>query len=672
MKRALLAFAYFVLLSVAGRAYADAAQPPSYGIAAGWPGGPGQVMLQQIISPTLNALSLSPLTATVGSSYTGTISGDTAGSTLTLSNNDGGLFSLSGHTLTGSGFSAGAASIAVTETLTGATNTPKTTPFTITVSAMPSYSTNGVMFSSALSAMTTGSSPLATSAGTVADTSHFTYFAEVRWSGGNSTLWNESTTAETNILSSKLLSGDGAENLPGLGMLSDHTAGLYAQWRTNLGDSVADAHSDQSHSCIMPFFSSLPFYDGNWHRIELTGNLTSSGTTKDTVLYFDETMEAQNCQYAVGGPMLMGIAERPFTVRDFMQGQNSGGRIEFGDVFVDFATDAICMDSSTPIVRNGTSYACSAADTIPANLLKKFWNNGPVDLGSNGSNVFGRQPEIFLGHGATKSSWMTNLGSVTNLTTNGILYDAFYGPGATPTPHKAYVKWAKTDDKDPTTATSMVAQWGPETPPAGDLIVLIWYGIDTGGVDKGFGTICGTGFTLVEYAAPNSADGSSSTTCSKVSTGSEPTSYTSGTFVVVNRGLRWALLDIGQATGIRGHGQAAPTSCCNGGLSVLPSGQVTGAVAGDTILQIAGTYNNSGTGPGGTRNAVIVPDGGDVVLSAPITNQAGNSPQLTVTQEFQTSSGSTPVRTFTGTTGSPSGAAENDWSKITTLDIQPN
>ena len=64
-------------------------------------------------SPTLQALSLSPLTATAGSTYTGTLSGDTAGSALNLSNNDGGLFSLSGHTITGSGLTAGSASIAV-------------------------------------------------------------------------------------------------------------------------------------------------------------------------------------------------------------------------------------------------------------------------------------------------------------------------------------------------------------------------------------------------------------------------------------------------------------------------------------------------------------------------------------------------------------------------------
>lgn len=133
MKRLFLASACTALMAAAGVAHAAA--PPSYGIALGWPGAPGQVTVQQIASPTLQALSLSPLTATAGATYTGTVSGDTAGSTLTLSNNDGGLFSLSGHTITGSGLTAGSASIAVTETLAGSTNTPKVTPFTLTVSA---------------------------------------------------------------------------------------------------------------------------------------------------------------------------------------------------------------------------------------------------------------------------------------------------------------------------------------------------------------------------------------------------------------------------------------------------------------------------------------------------------------------------------------------------------
>jgi hypothetical protein len=86
-----LGVAFFVVLACGAHADArvDDSAPPSYGVAAGWPGGAGQVTVQQIANPTLNLLSLSPLTATVGSTYTGTISGNTAGSTLTLSNNDG-------------------------------------------------------------------------------------------------------------------------------------------------------------------------------------------------------------------------------------------------------------------------------------------------------------------------------------------------------------------------------------------------------------------------------------------------------------------------------------------------------------------------------------------------------------------------------------------------------
>lgn len=128
---------HFLMFGGSAAAYgaARAAAPSSYGIALGWPGGPGQVTASPPSAPTLQALSLSPLTATAGSTYTGTITGQTAGSTLALTSNAGGKYSLSGTTVTGTGLTAETDTIQVTETLAGATNTPHQNNFNIVVSA---------------------------------------------------------------------------------------------------------------------------------------------------------------------------------------------------------------------------------------------------------------------------------------------------------------------------------------------------------------------------------------------------------------------------------------------------------------------------------------------------------------------------------------------------------
>jgi hypothetical protein len=76
---------------------------------------------------TLGTLTLSPLTATAGSLYTGSIATKTAGSTITASSSDGTSLTVSGSTLTGTFTTAGTPTINLTETLAGASNSPHTT-----------------------------------------------------------------------------------------------------------------------------------------------------------------------------------------------------------------------------------------------------------------------------------------------------------------------------------------------------------------------------------------------------------------------------------------------------------------------------------------------------------------------------------------------------------------
>jgi hypothetical protein len=79
---------------------------------------------------TLNALTISAATATAGMPYTGTVSGQTAGSTLSLSGAGAAGLSISGATISGTPTSTGA--VNVVETLVGAT--PRTTNGLVTVS----------------------------------------------------------------------------------------------------------------------------------------------------------------------------------------------------------------------------------------------------------------------------------------------------------------------------------------------------------------------------------------------------------------------------------------------------------------------------------------------------------------------------------------------------------
>lgn len=84
-------------------------------------------------APTLTALTLSPSTAIIGTAYSGTVTGKTAGSVLSLSGAGAAGLSVTGTAVTGTPTTAGAVNII--ETLAGATNTPNTSSGVLTVAA---------------------------------------------------------------------------------------------------------------------------------------------------------------------------------------------------------------------------------------------------------------------------------------------------------------------------------------------------------------------------------------------------------------------------------------------------------------------------------------------------------------------------------------------------------
>jgi hypothetical protein len=84
-------------------------------------------------SVALNALTLSPTTATVGAAYSGTVSGKTSGSTLALSGAGAAGLTVSGSTVSGTPTTPG--TVSIIETLAGATGSPRTSSGVITVAA---------------------------------------------------------------------------------------------------------------------------------------------------------------------------------------------------------------------------------------------------------------------------------------------------------------------------------------------------------------------------------------------------------------------------------------------------------------------------------------------------------------------------------------------------------
>lgn len=94
-------------------------------------------------SPTLNALTVSPATATTGVAYSGSVTGRTADSTLSLTG--AGAAGLTANNSTGAitGTPTTAGAVNVVETLAGATNSPRTSSNLITVAVASSLSIAG-------------------------------------------------------------------------------------------------------------------------------------------------------------------------------------------------------------------------------------------------------------------------------------------------------------------------------------------------------------------------------------------------------------------------------------------------------------------------------------------------------------------------------------------------
>lgn len=100
-----------------------------------------QSAVTNVVSPTLKALTVSSTSGTVGASYTGTITGLTAGSAVTLTGAGAAGLAVSGSSITGTPTTVG--SVNIVETLAGYSNSPRTTSSAITISGAAALAISG-------------------------------------------------------------------------------------------------------------------------------------------------------------------------------------------------------------------------------------------------------------------------------------------------------------------------------------------------------------------------------------------------------------------------------------------------------------------------------------------------------------------------------------------------
>lgn len=98
-----------------------------------WPSS-GEVLWHDTTAPALGTLTMGPLTAAVNTAWTGTITGLNAMSEFTVSAPGATGVTQSSNTVTATWAAAGAKQVIVTESDPEATNSPKATTFTVTVS----------------------------------------------------------------------------------------------------------------------------------------------------------------------------------------------------------------------------------------------------------------------------------------------------------------------------------------------------------------------------------------------------------------------------------------------------------------------------------------------------------------------------------------------------------
>ena len=448
------------------------------------------------------------------------------------------------------------------------------------------------------------------------------------------------TSSFTDFISPTETASDTSETLPGgPDFVWDNGAGNYGTFRLNNSDASGNT---AGHSCN--FNGHYPdLQDNAWHSYYGAFSGGNTGSAKFLAVYRDGVLIGQGCTYGQTTAMLLGIASRGWQVRNSVQNLQGKGVMEFGDIIVDWSVAPVCV-STGPITINGISYTCpGGANTMPAAIQALFYSAlGSVDF-TKVPKVFGHTPQILLTGGP--SGYLTNKGTVTNLTTHGTLFTAATGPSSTAS-GRAYVNWGY-PGLITASSTSATTDSGGNSIPQNSLILLREDLTDTSGVTA-HNPATPTGFTLIASLTPCGSNNPVTTTIwGKIASASESGAYglswTTGNVQVSS----WTLYDV----------QGAPTASvaaaidavasqgngCTTNTTSLTAPTVTPSATNDTLLSLYTGWSNA--------DSLATPAGQDRVVS--MAEQAKS--YVTATEEYLTTTAATGTRTATVTSDSGNG-----------------
>lgn len=164
----------------------------------------------------------------------------------------------------------------------------------------------------------------------------------------------------------------------------------------NASDNIRFVGNNSSHTNILNIASNAVITDSEWHHVAFNIDMANIA---NTYLYIDDASDTfSNNLYTDD---LLGLAS-PANV-----GDNSAGTLKMNADLADFW------------LNSGTNIDLS----VEANRRKFIDASGrPVDLGADGSQPTGSQPEVFLS--GDTANWHTNKGTGGGFTENGALTDA--------------------------------------------------------------------------------------------------------------------------------------------------------------------------------------------------------------------------------------------------------
>lgn len=491
-------------------------------------------------------------------------------------------------------------------------------------------------------------SPLATSSGAVPATPHFTMSYWVRGvpllattGSGN----RGDTYGFLDHVSNIEVPGTNAEAFPAIDQVWDN--GTTKLYRLNIGSTPQATGLQSSYNCNANI-SSLIATD--WVHVVTSFDGTVSGSAKGFAAYVNGvqqgsggcTVTANSGSSAFGGGEFDVGVNNPngFGIVANINSNTTGkSTIDIADVFVDMHDSVLCTGNGTPATMYGMSVTCTAANTIPPQILAKFaTNNGtgdPVDLGATCSNPLGNQPEICFTGGPT--GWSAgNKGSANNTWVSQGLYATPTSPGSAGTPaHKPIPKGFYGESLPSGTSPFTTNTTGLPVK-AGDMIFAYLKLIDSSGVTA-HSLTCPTSsagaFTLAGVQNSITSDRISTIVCYRIALADNESDVLTWTWGAAStRGGEWATGVIGQvnASPIVAENDTATTPVLT---FTAPALAATGA--GQMMLTLFDKF-------GGNSNLFSTPSGSSRVYTGVNTNMG-----LTINFDYTAGSGTTGTRAAT-------------------------